>query len=132
MGDDSDLMKWIHMLQVVVEKSMSCLMVGCSPLLFFRHEDTLLGNAQKDLVPGFLKVLHIHNGFITSCSKESGFVHKVGQICTTCSRSSPCYSGKIHIFTKFYFSCMYSQDIESFLDIWKSYSNLTVESTRSQ
>ena len=120
------------MLQVVVEKSMTCLMICSCSLFIFCHEDTLLCDPKQYLVSCFFEILHIDNGLIASCCKKRSFVDKVSQICATCSRSSSCDSRQVHVFCKLDFSCMYTKYIQSFLNIRKSDSNLSIESTRSQ
>ena len=77
MWNDSDLMKWIYMLQVVVEKSMACLVVCSGSLFIFCHKDTLLSDPKQYLVSCFFEVLHINNGLIASCCEKCSFVNKV-------------------------------------------------------
>ena len=132
MRNDGHLVERINMLEIVMEESVSSFMISCCSLLFFCHEDTLLSHAKENLVPGFFKVLHINNSLVASCSKESSFVDKVCQVGTACSRSSSGNSCQVYVFCKLYFPCVYSQDIESFLNIRESNCNLTVESTWSE
>ena len=132
MRNDCNLMKRINVFEIVVEKSVACFVICCSPLLVFCHEDALLCHSKENLVSSLFEVSHVHDGLIASGGKESSFVYKVSQVSTACSWSSPCNPGQVHILAQLHLSCVYLQDIQPFLDIRKGHSHLSVESAWSQ
>ena len=80
MRNDRDLVKGINILQIIVQQSMSCLMVGRCTLLVLCHELAFAGNAENDLVPCLLEIIHADCLPAFAGSIEGSLVDKICQI----------------------------------------------------
>ena len=130
--NDGDLIDRIVIRHHAANDGVSSLMVGCHLFFALGHHHGLALGAHHDLVLRPLELVHAHQAFVKTGSKQSGFIDQVRQIGPRESRRPPGDDGCIHIFPQGHLAHVHLEDLLAATNIGQTNHDLTVETTRSQ